>query len=45
MIYSSLNLLVLKSTILQVDGLLGKITGTVNGGAKVPVPTNRIEDY
>jgi hypothetical protein len=32
MICSSLNLLVLMSIILQVDGLLGKMTGTVYGG-------------
>jgi hypothetical protein len=32
MICSSLNLLVLMSIILRVDGLLGEITGTVYGG-------------
>jgi hypothetical protein len=32
LICSSLNLLVLMSIILQVDGLLGKMTGTVYGG-------------
>jgi hypothetical protein len=35
MICSSLNLLALVSIILQVDGLLGKMTGTVDVGRSV----------
>ena len=40
MICSSLYLLVLMSIILQVDGLLGKMTGTVYGGQVRFMPAN-----
>ena len=43
MICSSLNLLVLMSIILRVDGLLGKMAGTVYGGQVNPTAHAELE--